>query len=57
MDELEARIAELREQEELAKIRPPLDGRQVMEFLGVPPGPIVGGRSRSCWTCASTRGR
>jgi poly(A) polymerase len=42
MDELEARIAELREQEELAKIRPPLDGRQVMEFLKVPPGPIVG---------------
>jgi poly(A) polymerase len=42
MDELEARIAELREQEELAKIKPLLDGRQVMEFLGVPPGPIVG---------------
>jgi poly(A) polymerase len=42
MDELEARIAELREQEELASIRPPLDGRQVMEFLGVPPGPVVG---------------
>jgi poly(A) polymerase len=42
MDELEARIAELREQEELAKIKPPLDGRQVMDFLGVAPGPIVG---------------
>ena len=42
MDELEARIAELREREELAKIKPLLDGRQVMEFLGVPPGPIVG---------------
>ncbi len=42
MDELEARIAELREQEELARIKPPLDGRQVMEFLGVAPGPIVG---------------
>ena len=39
MDELEARIAELREQEELDAIRPPLDGRQVMEFLGVEPGP------------------
>jgi poly(A) polymerase len=42
MDELEARIAELREEEELAKIRPPLDGRQVMDILGVAPGAIVG---------------
>ena len=42
MDELEARIAELREQEELDAIRPPLDGRQVMAFLGVAPGPVVG---------------
>jgi poly(A) polymerase len=42
MDELEARIAELRTQEELAKIRPALDGRQVMAYLGVGPGPIVG---------------
>jgi poly(A) polymerase len=42
MDELEARIAELREQEELDAIRPPLDGRQVMELLGVEPGRVVG---------------
>ena len=42
MDELERRIAELREQEELDSIRPPLDGRQVMAYLGVPPGRIVG---------------
>jgi poly(A) polymerase len=42
MDELEARIAELREREELASIRPPLDGRQVMEFLGIEPGATVG---------------
>jgi poly(A) polymerase len=42
MDELEARIAELREQEELASIKPPLDGREIMEFLGVEPGRIVG---------------
>jgi poly(A) polymerase len=42
MDELEARIAELREQEELDSIRPPLDGRQVMTFLGVEPGRVVG---------------
>jgi poly(A) polymerase len=42
MDELEARIAELQEREELAKIRPELDGNQVMKFLGLPPGRIVG---------------
>jgi poly(A) polymerase len=42
MDELEARIAELREREELARIRPDLDGNQVMKFLGVPPGRVVG---------------
>jgi poly(A) polymerase len=42
MDELEERIAVLREQEELAAIRPDLDGRQVMEHLGLEPGPTVG---------------
>jgi poly(A) polymerase len=42
MDELEARIAELREEEELAKLRPALDGKAVMRILGVEPGPIVG---------------
>lgn len=42
MDELESRIASLREKEELARIRPPLDGREVMRFLGIPPGPLVG---------------
>jgi poly(A) polymerase len=42
LDELEERIALLREQEELERIRPPLDGRQVMAYLGVAPGPVVG---------------
>jgi poly(A) polymerase len=42
MDALEARIAELREQEELAAIRPDLDGDQVMAHLGIPPGRAVG---------------
>jgi poly(A) polymerase len=42
MDELVDRIAELREREELAKIRPALDGNGVMQLLGVAPGPIVG---------------
>jgi poly(A) polymerase len=42
MDELEARIAELAEAEELAAMRPDLDGRQVMDHLGLEPGPEVG---------------
>jgi poly(A) polymerase len=42
MDELEARIADLRDQEELDAIRPDLDGSQVMEELGLSPGPEVG---------------
>lgn len=42
MEELEVRIAELREKEELASIRPDLDGSQVMEHLGIGPGPLVG---------------
>jgi poly(A) polymerase len=42
MDELEARIAELREQEELDALRPDLDGNQVMALLGLGPGPAVG---------------
>jgi poly(A) polymerase len=41
-DGLEARIAELQEQEELDSIRPDLDGNQIMEILAVPPGPVVG---------------
>ena len=41
-DELERRIEQLAEQEELAAIRPDLDGNQIMAILGVPPGPLVG---------------
>jgi poly(A) polymerase len=41
-DELEARIARLSEEEELAAIRPDLDGTQIMEALGIGPGPQVG---------------
>src|SRR5436305_6973652 len=42
MDALEERIDELRAKEELDALRPDLDGRQVMEHLGIPPGPLVG---------------
>jgi poly(A) polymerase len=41
-DELETRIERLSEQEELASIRPDLDGNQIMEILGIGPGREVG---------------
>ena len=41
-DNLEARIAELAAQEELDRIRPDLDGNEIMAILGIPPGPLVG---------------
>ncbi|MPV35814.1 CCA tRNA nucleotidyltransferase [Georgenia subflava] len=41
-DDLEERIAALREQEELKAIRPELGGEQIMEILGIPAGPQVG---------------
>jgi poly(A) polymerase len=45
-DDLEARIERLSAEEELATIRPDLDGRQIMEILGIPPGPEVGAAYR-----------
>jgi poly(A) polymerase len=41
-DQLEARIAELAAQEDLARIRPDLDGNQIMQLLDIPAGPLVG---------------
>ncbi len=42
IDELEERISELRRQEEIDSLRPPIDGRRVMEYLGLEPGPVIG---------------
>ncbi len=42
IDELERRIDVLGQQEELARLRAPVDGNQVMEYLGIRPGPTVG---------------
>ncbi len=41
-DELEARIETLLEQEELAAVRPELDGDEIGELLGIPPGREIG---------------
>lgn len=41
-DRLETRIEELAAQEDLARVRPDLDGNQIMELLDIPAGPQVG---------------
>nr|WP_235022493.1 CCA tRNA nucleotidyltransferase [Amycolatopsis alkalitolerans] len=41
-DELEERIARIAEEEDLARVRPDLDGNEIMKLLGLPPGPLVG---------------
>lgn len=41
-DSLEQRIAELAAEEEINAVRPDLDGRAIMEILGISPGPVVG---------------
>ena len=42
MDDLEVRIAELAELEEIERIRPELNGNEVITHLGITPGPAVG---------------
>lgn len=42
LDELAERIVELSAKEEIARLRPPIDGHQVMAYLGIEPGPQVG---------------
>ncbi|WP_370584424.1 CCA tRNA nucleotidyltransferase [Ornithinimicrobium cryptoxanthini] len=41
-DDLEARIARLRSQEELSAVRPELNGNEIAEVLGISPGPVLG---------------
>jgi poly(A) polymerase len=41
-DDLQARIERLQAEEDLARIRPDLDGNAIMKLLGLPPGPTVG---------------
>lgn len=41
-DGLESRIAELEAREDLARVRPDLDGNAIMQLLGIPAGPQVG---------------
>jgi poly(A) polymerase len=41
-DALEERIARIAAEEDLARVRPDLDGNAIMELLGLPPGPLIG---------------
>ncbi|WP_242882947.1 CCA tRNA nucleotidyltransferase [Actinomadura litoris] len=41
-DDLEVRIDRLAQEEELAAIRPEIDGNEIQEILGITPGPLVG---------------
>jgi poly(A) polymerase len=41
-DQLEERIGRLQQEEELAKIRPELNGNEIQQILGIEPGPAVG---------------
>jgi poly(A) polymerase len=41
-DELEVRIDRLLEEEELKAVRPELNGNEIGEVLGIPPGPVLG---------------
>jgi poly(A) polymerase len=55
-DDLERRIAELREREELDAIRPDLDGSEIMAILAVGPGPVVGEAYRHLLALRMERG-
>ncbi len=41
-DDLEARIQRIAEEEDLARVRPDLDGNEIIRLLGIEPGPLVG---------------
>ena len=56
-DSLEERIARLAEQEELASIRPDLDGAQIMEILGIAPGRRSARPTSTCSSCGWRTGR
>ena len=42
MDEMEERVRELKKKEDFDAIRPDIDGNEIMQLLGLEPGPMVG---------------
>lgn len=55
-DRLEERIDQLAEKEELDRIRPDLDGNEIMALTGLPPGPLVGQAYRHLLAIRMERG-
>jgi poly(A) polymerase len=56
-DDLERRIAELAAKEDLQRVRPDLDGNEIMDLLGIPAGPQVGEAWRYLKDLRLERGR
>ena len=54
MDEMEERVAKLKEQEDIDAIRPDLNGDEIMAELGIAPGPLVARRTDTCLNIVST---
>lgn len=42
VDEMERRVEQLKQEEQLEAMRPAIDGNRIMEHLGLPPGPLIG---------------
>ena len=42
LDEMERRIEEVLEKEEMSRLRPPITGNEIMEIFNIKPGPKVG---------------
>ena len=42
LDDMEQRIKEVKEKEELDKLRPPVNGNEIMKILNIEPGPSLG---------------
>ncbi len=57
MDELEERIADLAEADRIAAERPDMDGGEVMAYLDIPPGPVVGEAVRMLLEIKRTEGQ
>ncbi len=46
MDEMEARVEELKKKENLSRVRPEINGQEIMDLLGITPGADVGAAYR-----------
>ena len=49
---MEERVRELKKKRDFDAIRPDLDGNEIMELLGLEPGPMIGRAYKLCWNTA-----